>query len=202
MPGITFYYPSSPQPNTFKQTIFFNRLPAIFRTARMKPAICPEARRNKLLIKFNEKNGCPFNHRSKSAFLRSLFIVSSISQKLFVSNPGRATRIKSFPFFISRNFCATTSLSRLLILLRTVAFFETFRETIMPQRLSSRPLETYFKNKKPSLNPFPFLKTIPKSFFPLRRFLFFNMARPSASNVFSLSFWTGPFSLPWLGFAF
>jgi hypothetical protein len=153
-----------------RQAVFFNRLPEIFRAARIKPAIPAQARRNEILIENNDFRNCLF-HVSFD-FLKSLIIVPLISEKSFVPNPGKPSRTTSALFFIFVISSLNAALILLFILLRPVAFFEIFLEIMIPKRDFPSFLKTNFKIKKPSLKLFPFLKTKSKSFFLVRRFAF------------------------------
>jgi len=106
-----------------------------------------------------------FHPLIKFALSSNLSQTSLNSQKSFISNPGRVTIKTSFPFFIKGRFFSMISLNTLLILFLTVAFFDTFWETTKPKRENFKSFLAVFSVKKSSLNPFPFLKTLSKSFF-------------------------------------
>ena len=114
-----------------------------------------------------------FHPLIKFALCSNLSQTSLNSQKSFISNPGRVTIKTSFPFFIKGRFFSMISLNTLLILFLTVAFFDTFWETTKPKRENFKSFLAVFSVKKSSLNPFPFLKTLSKSFFFFSRLVFY-----------------------------
>lgn len=103
------------------------------------------------------------------ALFNNLSQTSLNSQKSFISSPGRVTIKISFPFFIAGRFSSIIFLNTLFILFLTVAFFDTFWETTKPKRESSKSFLAVLRVRKSSLNPFPFLKTLSKSFFFFNR---------------------------------
>lgn len=56
-PGVTSYYSSKSQPNTFKNTILIYGVNTILGTSGRVSARIRQQRRNTILIKFDEENG-------------------------------------------------------------------------------------------------------------------------------------------------
>ncbi len=115
-------------------------------------------------------------------------MISSSSQKSFFSKPGLAIKTTSHPSLIFGNFMFTVALSLLFILFLKTAFFETFLETINPKRLSSKLFFTNLNDKKFSLNFFPFLNALSKSFLFLRQLFFSNTAVKDVKYIKSCAF--------------
>ena len=101
-------------------------------------------------------------------------IIPSSSQKPLFSNPGLAIKITSNPFLIFGIFIFTIALNLRFILFLNTAFFDTFWETIKPNRLFLKLFLTILNNRKSSLNFRPFLNTLSKSFLCLTRLFFDN----------------------------